>query len=138
VLSKDETTGVIQRSLNGDGALAQQTSTLVKRAIAYMQQRFACNLSRAEIAGVVGVSQNYLSQIFQREVGISPWDYLNRYRIKRARGLLYTSDASITAIAAQVGFDDPAYFSRVFRKQVGCSPVSYREGLGVRGDKMAR
>lgn len=138
VLSKDETAGVIHRLLSGEGALAQQTSTLVKRAIAHMQRHFACDLSRGDIAKVVGVSQNYLSQIFQREVGISPWEYLNRYRIKRARGLLYTSDASITAIAAQVGFDDPAYFSRVFRKQVGCSPVSYREGLGVRGDKMAR
>jgi signal transduction histidine kinase/AraC-like DNA-binding protein/ABC-type sugar transport system substrate-binding protein len=132
MLSKDETAGVIHRSLSGEGALAQQTSTLVKRAIAHMQRHFACNLSRGDIAGVVGVSQNYLSQIFQREVGISPWEYLNRYRIKRARELLHTSDASITAIAAQVGFDDPAYFSRVFRKQVGCSPVSYREELGVR------
>ncbi len=73
------------------------------------------------------MNKDYLTRIFHRELGISPWDYLNRYRIKRAKALLRTSHASITAIASQVGFADSAYFSRVFHKEVGCSPREYRE-----------
>lgn len=44
----------------------------------------------------------------------------------RAKELLISTCDSITTIAACVGFEDLAYFSRVFRKYVGQSPRSYR------------
>jgi transcriptional regulator GlxA family with amidase domain len=119
----------MQQALFDAGALSQHTSTLVKRAVAYMQQHFARDLSRQEIADAVGISQNYLSRIFQQELGVSPWEYLSRYRIKQAQDLLRDTDESITEVATRVGFEDPAYFSRVFRKQVGRSPQRYREHL---------
>ena len=75
----------------------------------------------------VGVSEDYLGRIFLQELGLSPMEYLNRYRIKEAKVLLNHTCASITEIADQVGFDDPAYFSRAFRKQVGISPRAYRK-----------
>ena len=129
VLSEQETTARVQQSLAEHGALSQNTSTLVRRAVAYMQQHFAHNLSRQQIASAVGISQNYLSRIFQHELGISPWEYLSRYRIKQAQDLLRDTEDSITEVAAQVGFEDPAYFSRVFRKQIGHSPQRYREHI---------
>jgi len=94
-----------------------------------MQQHFAQDLSRQQIASAIGISQNYLSRIFQHELGISPWEYLSRYRIKQAQDLLRDTEDSITDVAAQVGFEDPAYFSRVFRKQIGHSPQRYREQI---------
>jgi len=127
VLSEHETAARMDQALIEDGRVSQHTSTLVKRAVAYIQQHFARELSRQEIAGAVGISQNYLSRIFQQELGISPWEYLNRYRIKQAQDLLRDTNDSITQVATQVGFEDPAYFSRVFRKQVGHSPQRYRE-----------
>lgn len=129
VLSEQETTARMQQALTEHGALSQSTSTLVRRAVAYMQQHFAHDLTRQQIASVVGISQNYLSRIFQHELGISPWEYLNRYRIKQAQDLLRDTEDSITEVAAQVGFEDPAYFSRVFRKQIGRSPQRYRERI---------
>jgi len=129
VLSEQETTARVQQALAEHGALSQNTSTLVRRAVAYMQQHFAHDLSRQQIASAVGISQNYLSRIFQHELGISPWEYLSRYRIRQAQDLLRDTEDSITEVAAQVGFEDPAYFSRVFRKQIGDSPQHYRERL---------
>ncbi len=129
IMTEDETAARLWQALAGSPALPQQTSALVKQAIAYIQRHHAHSLSRQEIAAAVGVSKNYLSQIFHQELGLSPWDYLNRYRIKRARELLRETSASITTVAAQVGFDDAAYFSRVFRREVGASPREYREGL---------
>jgi len=129
VLSEQETTARVQQSLAEHGALSQNTSTLVRQAVAYIQQHFAYNLSRQQIASAVGISQNYLSRIFQHELGISPWEYLSRYRIKQAQDLLRDTEDSITEVAAQVGFEDPAYFSRIFRKQIGHSPQRYRERL---------
>ncbi|RPH59065.1 MAG: AraC family transcriptional regulator, partial [Chloroflexi bacterium] len=83
--------------------------------------------TRQQMAKAVGVSEDYLGRIFQQELGLSPMEYLNRYRIKEAKVLLSQTCASVTEIAAQVGFDDPAYFSRAFSKQVGFSPRAYRK-----------
>jgi signal transduction histidine kinase/AraC-like DNA-binding protein/ABC-type sugar transport system substrate-binding protein len=127
ILTRAETVASVRRVLMGTDLLPQHTSALVKRAVAYIQQHHARDLSRQDIAAAVGVSKNYLSQIFHQELGISPWEYLNRYRIKQAKELLRRTDARITEVAAQVGFADLAYFSRVFRKHVGASPRTYRE-----------
>jgi AraC-like DNA-binding protein len=128
ILSAEETVAALRGALDGADGLARPTSLVVKRAIGYIQHHSASALSRQQIAEAVGVSKNYLTQIFHQELGLSPWEYLSRYRIKQARELLRDTNASITAIAAQVGFEDASYFGRVFRKQVGCSPQAYRDG----------
>ncbi len=130
ILSEDETTATLHRMIAGTDILPPQTSTLVKRTVIYLQENYAHPLSRREIADSIGVSENHLSRIFRRELGISPWDYLNRYRIKQAKELLTNTQDSITSVALRVGFNDPAYFSRVFRKQVGQSPSTFRKQTG--------
>ena len=127
VLTDEETIAALNRALFGDEALPPHTGALVKRALAYLHQNYARPISRWEIAEAVGVSEDYLSRVFNRELGLSPWDYLTRYRIQRAKELLQRSEASIRAVAHQVGFKDQAYFSRVFRKQTGLSPQAFRE-----------
>jgi AraC-like DNA-binding protein len=100
---------------------------VVKHAVAYLHQSYNHPISRQELAAAVGVSKDYLSHIFHQELGISPWEYLNRYRIKQAKALLLNSNESVMNIAAQVGFNDLSYFNRVFHKHVGCSPRTFRE-----------
>jgi signal transduction histidine kinase/AraC-like DNA-binding protein len=126
LLSSPEALAVVQGAATGSTALAQPTSALVKQALAYLHQHYGHALVRTEVATAVGVSESYLSQIFHRELGVSPWDYLTRLRIRQAKELLSSTPASITAVAASVGFDDPAYFSRVFHKVVGETPHGYR------------
>jgi YesN/AraC family two-component response regulator len=127
ILSEDETAATLHRMLVGTDTLPTPTSALVKRTMAYFHQNYDRPLSRREVADAIGVSENHLTRIFGRELGLSPWDYLNRYRIQRAKGLLLCTSDSITSVALQVGFNDPAYFSRVFRKQVGLSPSAFRQ-----------
>jgi YesN/AraC family two-component response regulator len=126
VLSDEQTVASVQRAFAGAETIPQPTSQLVKMALAYIQQHYAHTLSRAEIAAAVGVSEDYLSRIFSRETGVTPWEYLNRYRLQQARRLLRETEKNVTWIAAQVGFEDPAYFSRVFQRSEGCSPREYR------------
>ena len=84
-----------------------------------------------EIERITGVSRHDLrpdlSRIFRQELGLSPWEYLTRYRIRQARQLLRITNDSIADIALQVGFDDKAYFTRVFHRYTGCSPSIYRK-----------
>jgi YesN/AraC family two-component response regulator len=127
LLSPTEASSVLQGLAAGDAVLPQPTSTLVKRALVYLHEQYGRSLARHDVALAVGVSESYLSQIFHRELGLSPWDYLNRLRIHVAKELLSTTRESITQVAGRVGFDDAAYFSRVFHKLVGESPHSYRQ-----------
>jgi signal transduction histidine kinase/AraC-like DNA-binding protein len=126
ILSEEETALSIRNALQGTNELPQATSMLVKQALAYMQQNYAQDLSRSDIAGAVGVSERYLTEIFHRELGLSPWDYLQRQRIAQARALLASTGLTVTDIGSRVGFADSAHFSRVFRDLVHVSPRAYR------------
>src|SRR5262249_41448223 len=120
LLSDLESAAEIQRVLANAGALAQPTSLLVKRAAAYIQQNYTRAFSLVELCNSIGVSRSYLSRIFKLDTGISLWDYLNRFRIQKARSLLLLGDGSISEVAAAVGYSDVSYFSRVFRELSGC------------------
>jgi AraC-like DNA-binding protein len=106
--------------------LPRATSAVVKQAMAYLHEHYARPLARHDLAQAAGVSENYLSQIFHRELGVSPSNYLSRVRVHQAKELLSRTDDSVSVIASRVGFQDPAYFSRVFHKVVGASPQTYR------------
>jgi AraC-like DNA-binding protein/mannose-6-phosphate isomerase-like protein (cupin superfamily) len=83
-------------------------------------------LTVATVADAVGLSANYLGELFKAEFGLSVHDYVNRLRIERARDLLAGSDRSVTDIAMTVGFDGPSYFGKVFRGATGHTPRAYR------------
>ena len=113
--------------MKGDAMLPVYTASSVRRAISYINDRSGTVVSRWQIAEKAGVNEDYLTRIFHKEMGISPWEYLNRYRIQQASFLLETSSLSLRDIAAASGFQDPAYFCRVFRKMKGMPPGSYRK-----------
>ena len=127
IWSDSEIVTALNRMILNTDSLPAHTSALVKQAIAYLHQNYTRPVSRWEIAEAVGVSEDYLSRIFIRELNISPWDYLNRYRVLRSQQYLIQTTESIGSIAHRVGFKDQAYFSRVFHKVTGKSPQSYRE-----------
>ncbi len=115
------------RQIIGSGlANTPHLSTAARHALAYMQKKYAERLSRERIAAEAGVSESYLTQVFQNELGVTPWTYLARYRVAKACHALLASDDSITDIAISVGFDDPGYFSKVFRSEMGMTPREYR------------
>lgn len=122
-----ETIIALNRAIFGTDTLPAHTSALVKQAIAYLHQNYTRPISRWEIAEAVGVSADYLSRVFNRELNLSPWDYLNRYRVLQSKNLLLHTAHPIGVVANQVGFKDQAYFSRVFHKVTGISPLAFRE-----------
>jgi transcriptional regulator GlxA family with amidase domain len=126
IWSDEETVSALNRAIFGTDTLPAHTSALVKQAIAYLHQNYTRSVSRWEIAEAVGVSEDYLSRVFNRELNISPWDYLNRYRVLQSKQLLSNTTDAVGVIAHQVGFKDHAYFSRVFHKITGVSPQVFR------------
>lgn len=60
-------------------------------------------------------------------LGITPIEFINEVRIKRAVQLLNNGERNISQVAYTTGFNDPKYFSRCFKKHTGMTPVQYRE-----------
>jgi AraC-like DNA-binding protein len=92
----------------------------------------------AELGRLVGMSPNHLVTRFMREVGMSPHQYLLRQRVERAKHALAHSDASVAAIAADLGFASPQHFARVFAAAAGRSATAWRENAGEGGAPEAR
>lgn len=84
-------------------------------------------LSLKQLGGEYNVHPVYLGQLFQKETGSSFNDYLNRYRIDKAKELLRQSRRRVQEIALKVGYTETGYFYKQFKKYVGVSPVEYKE-----------
>ncbi len=126
VFTAEETLAQVQQVLARHKRLGSDAQRTVRRAMAYIHEHYAEPISREEMAAHVGVSARHLTRCFQQEVGLSPITYLNRYRIKKAKHLLDSSDMSITEIAIEVGFSSSNYFTDAFRREVGMTPRDYR------------
>lgn len=101
--------------------------SLVKTALHYMQENYYRELSLREVAEVVYVTPNYLSRIFKEEMGVAFTEWLNRYRVEKAKILLVEIEAKTYSVAEKVGFNDYKYFSHIFKKHTGYSPQTFRE-----------
>jgi AraC-like DNA-binding protein len=94
----------------------------------FVHTRYMDQISLTDIAAYVGLSEQHLIRSFRSEIGVTPIDYLKRYRIGHAKALLEEGEKSVTDVASEVGFSTSSYFARVFRSQVGVSPSAYRKG----------
>lgn len=74
-------------------------------------------------------NKDYLRQLFKKETGLSPLDYLNELRFTNAKKLLETERTpqyKVSEISYLCGFYDVGYFTRMFRKKYGTTPSDYR------------
>lgn len=109
-----------------------QKRRALEPTLAYLHQNSANRITLKEIADHAGVSVSHLSALFKEQTGLSPMDYLIRYRMQRACALLKLSPLGIQQIAYEVGYNDPYYFSRLFKKVIGVAPLHYRQNPAQR------
>ncbi|WP_312151161.1 AraC family transcriptional regulator [Paenibacillus odorifer] len=109
----------------------KQTSVAVQ-VITYIQEYYAEPITLDSLAEVFNFSAYHLSSLFKEYTGMSPIDYLIRFRLELATELLMTTDASVGEISASVGYKDVYYFSRIFKKRKGVSPAHFRTKESLR------
>ncbi len=73
------------------------------------------------------LSQMQLYRKLKALTGQTPSLFIRSVRLKKAKQLLKTTDLNVSEIAYEVGFTDPAYFSRAFNEAFGISPSSFRK-----------
>ncbi|MEL7426109.1 MAG: AraC family transcriptional regulator [Bacteroidota bacterium] len=79
------------------------------------------------VAQQMHLSPNYLSDLLKSATGKSTQDHIHQYLIDLAKSRLLGSEASVSEIAYELGFDYPQYFSRLFKSKVGLAPGAWRK-----------
>lgn len=98
----------------------------IKRTIDYIRMHYQESISLEGAAAILDITPEYLSTLFNREMGINFTVFLKKFRISHAKRLLKGTDKKIYEIAQDVGYADPKYFNRVFKEEEGISPGDYR------------
>ena len=111
------------------GWLAGLRDEVVGRAFTLLHARPGEPWNQAELARPGGPPpRSNLARRFTELVGEPPMQYLTRWRMQLAANLLTQGGAKVTAIAAVVGYDSEAAFSRAFKKATGLAPGAWRQG----------
>ncbi|GAB6988573.1 response regulator transcription factor [Paenibacillus pini] len=79
------------------------------------------------IADKVYLHPVYLSKIYKAETGESLGDYIIRMRMEKALYLLKKTNKKIYEITAELGYQNPQYFSKMFKKHYGLNPNEFRD-----------
>jgi AraC-like DNA-binding protein len=85
-----------------------------------------------DLAKTAGLSRSAFAERFAQVLGQPPIQYLTEWRMQLATGLLANGKDSIAQIAAQVGYESEAAFSRAFKKLVGSPPAEWRRMHALR------
>jgi len=117
-------------TLSTTARTANQDAYRVKQAILYIQEHFMDPITLTDISDAILVSKSECCRCFKRVTGLSPIEYLMRYRIMESAKYMYRkTHESISEIAGIVGFNNTSYFNKVFKKTMGCTPTEYRQSL---------
>jgi len=98
----------------------------VKSAIALMESNLKRGLKPNHLSRSVHLSRSRLRHLFKDETGLSPLQYLNYLKMKRAKELLESSFLSIKEILIEINLNSSSRFALNFKRAYGLTPSAYR------------
>lgn len=99
---------------------------LISSTISYLEKNFVKQINLDHLSKELLTEKFNLIRKFKANMGITPYEYLTRYRLNQAKSLLQTTDLPIYTVSEQVGFEDPSHFTKIFKKYENISPKTYR------------
>ena len=105
---------------------AFSTTNPVEHARDYIRTHFRENISLDDVSSAVSLNKSYLTRIFKKETGTTPWDYLVSLRLRHAMHLLTETRDSVEEIGAACGFNSTSHFIRSFKGETHLTPKQFR------------
>ena len=109
-----------------DAQHMSQYPPVIRDVLSFISINYTQDIFLQELADMNHVSEEHLSRLFKKELGVTLTTYIGDLRTKKAAELLKTSKLSIAEIAMYVGYSDSNYFVKVFKKRYGMTPSAYR------------
>lgn len=102
-------------------------SPVIIKLLDYIEENYKYDLNLKEISDKLNINSIYLGQLFQREIGILFSDYLNNFRINKAKKLLLDTNLKASEIGMLVGYRNKNYFYRKFKSIAGLTPSEWKK-----------
>lgn len=102
-----------------------EPSQQIKALCAYLENHYTENISLDEMLTMTSFGKSYLLRSFTKQVGVSPYRYLQSVRLDRAKKLLQQNVTPIDA-AVLSGFSDQSHFTNFFKEFIGLTPKQYQ------------
>lgn len=99
----------------------------LEKAIAYVELNYQKSFKIAELATECHMSETHFRRIFQEKMNMTPIEYVNFIRVKKACEIIDKTEISMEEVAERVGFITPSTFNRNFRKIIGTSPYQWKK-----------
>ena len=98
----------------------------IEKAIERFHNDIGTRHSIDDLARTAGLSRSQFCLLFRAGMGCSLQEYMEERRLELARFYLMTTAHSVSEIAANVGYEDPFYFSTRFKRRFESSPSAFR------------
>lgn len=105
----------------------ESISPVILKLLEYIDNNYQNDLNLKEISENLNINSIYLGQLFQKEIGILFSDYINNFRINKAKDLLVNTSLKASDIGDLVGYANKNYFYRKFKSLVGITPSEWRK-----------
>lgn len=115
---------------NGRGAgqmIGKGVSLQLESAIEYVEKNYPNDFKIADLANECHMSETHFRRIFQEKMNMTPVEYVNFVRVRKACELIDRTDISMEDVAEKVGFVTPSTFNRNFRRIIGTSPYQWKK-----------
>jgi len=99
----------------------------LERAIEYVEAHYQENFKILDLAMECHMSETHFRRVFQEKMNMTPVEYVNFVRVKKACELIDKTDISMEEVAERVGFVTPSTFNRNFRRIIGTSPYQWKK-----------
>jgi len=120
-------TTLLRSSTGLEQVAGESTDARIRKALSHIHEQYFHALNVPDIASYCALSVRQFSALFRKYTGQTFIQYLHAYRIEKVKTALRETDKSITDIAFEVGYDDPAHFIQRFRKVENTTPTQYRK-----------
>ena len=97
--------------------------------IMYINYNYSQPLTVAQICQNFSISRSFLQQLFNKNLGIAPKQYIAQVKLKKAKILIKENKYTISDISEKLGFTSIHYFSRAFKKEFNLSPSEYAKSI---------
>lgn len=102
---------------------------IVSRTLQYIADHVYDKLSVETVAKETGVSTSHLTALFQRQLAISPGEYIRRVKLEESKCLIREGRLNFSQIAAKLNYSTIHHFSRQFKDNFGISPSEYAKSI---------
>lgn len=109
--------------------IAKKHSSLVSKALHYIQLHSLSPISLSDVAGAVGRTIPHVASTVKSETGFTVGTWITSARVSKAAQLLRHTDMAVDQIAPQIGWQDTTHFIRQFRKIYGVTPAAWRKKM---------